>query len=236
MNLTYDVIEGDCRDVLSSRPTDWFDCVFADPPDNVGLDYGSYSDSMPADEYSTFLKDSVSLFISRSPVVWVSFRATHQHYRAMCSVDVPPEWNVKPCVQTFTFGNYQSRDLTNCHRPLLRFTSPAARLYPDEIRVTSDRQKAGDKRADPRGKVPGDVFDFCRVTGNNYQRRSWHPTQLHEGLVSRAILLTTKPGDHILDPFGGTGTVLRVCKRLGRSCTTIELNPQYAELIRKENL
>jgi DNA modification methylase len=101
--------------------------------------------------------------------------------------------------------------------------------------VPSWRQENGDKRADPRGRVPGDVFDFTRVTGNSKQRRAWHPTQLNEGLVDRCIKLTTPPGDPVLDPFAGTGTTLRVCKALGNPCTLIELDPGYCKRIAAEN-
>ena len=53
----------------------------------------------------------------------------------------------------------------NNHRPLWRLMHKnTAVLYPDQIRVPSWRQENGDKRADPRGRVPGDVFDFTRVT------------------------------------------------------------------------
>ena len=130
----------------------------------------------------------------------------------------------KPCVQTYTFGQHNHHDLGNNHRPLLRLRWSDAPLLPDAIRVPSWRQENGDKRADPRGRVPGDVFDFTRVTGNSKQRRPWHPTQLNEGLVERCVKLTTPPGESILDPFAGTGTTLRVCRRLGYPCTLIEID------------
>lgn len=80
-----------------------------------------------------------------------------------------------------------------------------------------------------------DVFKFTRVTGNSKQRRKWHPTQLHEGLVERCVLLSTKPGDFVVDPFGGTGTTLRVCKRINRDCTLIELDETYCKEIVNEH-
>jgi len=81
----------------------------------------------------------------------------------------------------------------------------------------------------------GDVFDYPRVTGNSKQRRAWHPTQLNEGLVERCLNLTTVEGDYVLDPFGGTGTTLRVCKRIGRNCTLVEIDPAYCAKIAEEH-
>jgi len=69
----------------------------------------------------------------------------------------------------------------------------SAPIYPCQIRVPSWRMLNGDKRAAPDGKVPGNVWDFPRVTGNSKQRRAFHPTQLNEGLVERAILLSGRP-------------------------------------------
>lgn len=51
----------------------------------------------------------------------------------------------------------------------------------------------------------------------------------------RALLLSTKEGDTVLAPFGGTGTTLRVCKQIGRPCTLIEISPFYCEKIAEEH-
>ncbi len=139
-------------------------------------------------------------------------------------------------VQTFTFGQHRHTDFGNNHRPLWRIQRKNAQFYGDQIRVPSWRQENGDKRADPRGRVPGDVFDFPRVTGNSKQRRSWHPTQLHEGLVERCILSCTKPGDLVVDPFAGTGTTGRVCQRIGRDCILGDQSEVYCQKIRDELL
>ena len=48
-------------------------------------------------------------------------------------------------------------------------------------------------------------------------------------LVEPCIKAGSRPGDHVLDPFGGAGTVGLVADRLGRSCTLLELNPEYIE-------
>lgn len=52
-------------------------------------------------------------------------------------------------------------------------------------------------------------------------------------LAERCIKAGSKPGDAVLDPFGGAGTTGLVADRLGRNATLIELNPQYAAMARE---
>jgi DNA modification methylase len=49
-------------------------------------------------------------------------------------------------------------------------------------------------------------------------------------LAEPCILAGSRPGDVVLDPFCGAGTVGLVCERLGRSFVGIELNPEYAAM------
>lgn len=214
------------------------DCLFGDPPDNIGLHYGQYKDHKAEEEYINLLSAWVRNFVAKAHTTWISFNSKWIVDLGCITSRLlieHPQLEVKPCVQTFTFGQHNQQDFGNNHRPLWRFRWPDAPIYPDAIRVPSWRQLNGDKRADPRGRVPGDVFDFPRVTGNAKQRRKWHPTQLHEGLVARCIQSCTKEGDMVIDPFAGTGTTLRVCKALDRSCITMDLDRTYCEKIAEEN-
>lgn len=49
----------------------------------------------------------------------------------------------------------------------------------------------------------------------------------------RAIKAGSKPGDIILDPFGGSGTTGQVAIELGRRAILCELNPEYIPLIER---
>ncbi|MCA9081751.1 MAG: site-specific DNA-methyltransferase [Planctomycetaceae bacterium] len=49
-------------------------------------------------------------------------------------------------------------------------------------------------------------------------------------LVEPCILAGSEPGDEVLDPFFGSGTVGEVCVAQGRPFTGIELKPDYAEI------
>ncbi len=50
-------------------------------------------------------------------------------------------------------------------------------------------------------------------------------------LIKPCILAGTRPGDTVLDCFGGSGTSAQVALELGRKAISIELNPDYVKLI-----
>ncbi|REJ65594.1 MAG: site-specific DNA-methyltransferase [Planctomycetota bacterium] len=245
--LKHKLIHGDCLQRL--RALGDSTCIFADPPDNIALDYNEFDDRRASDEYVAWLDDCLRLFIQKAGIVWVSYNAKWSFAMGMLVWRLLQEYDwleAKANVQVYTFGQHNKHDLGNNHRPLLRLKRKDAPLYPDQIRVPSWRQLHGDKRADPRGRVPGDVMDmqypglgdvldFPRVTGNSRQRCNWHPTQLHEDLVERCIKLSTLEGERVTDPFGGTGTTLRVCDRISRRCTLVEYDRTYCDKIAEEN-
>ena len=49
-------------------------------------------------------------------------------------------------------------------------------------------------------------------------------------LIRPCVLASSEPGDFILDPFFGTGTVGLVCQEENRLYAGIELNPDYVDL------
>ncbi len=59
------------------------------------------------------------------------------------------------------------------------------------------------------------------------KRYGKHPTQKPEALLERIILLTSNPGDIILDPFCGSGTTGVVAVRYGRKFIGIDLVETY---------
>ncbi len=62
-----------------------------------------------------------------------------------------------------------------------------------------------------------------------------HPAAFPRELVRRCILLGSRSGDVILDPFAGSGTTGVAAAELGRSSVLIELNPDYVQISEKRN-
>ena len=99
------------------------------------------------------------------------------------------------------------------------------------VRIPSDRQLLyNDKRANPAGKMPDDVWNgYSRVCGTFKERTGWHPCQMPESLLKRIIAASSNPGDCVLDPFCGSGTTAAAACQLNRHYVGIEISPQYVE-------
>ena len=57
-----------------------------------------------------------------------------------------------------------------------------------------------------------------------------HFATMPEKLAERCILAGSRPGDLVFDPFGGSGTTVRVARRFNRRGVMLDLNPAYLEL------
>jgi len=72
----------------------------------------------------------------------------------------------------------------------------------------------------------GDVWPI-----NKPARNDLHPTMKPVELVARAIGNSSREGEIVLDPFGGSGTTMIACERTGRQARLLELDPKYVDVI-----
>jgi DNA modification methylase len=72
----------------------------------------------------------------------------------------------------------------------------------------------------------GDVWNIKKP-----QKNDLHPTMKPVELVERAIRNSSRTGDIVLDPFGGSGTTLIAAEKTGRIGWLIELDPKYVDVI-----
>ncbi len=74
----------------------------------------------------------------------------------------------------------------------------------------------------------GDVWNIDRPCVNDL-----HPTMKPVELVERAIVNSSRRGETVLDPFGGSGTTVIACEKTQRIGRLIELEPKYVDVIVK---
>ena len=168
--------------------------IFADPPDNIDLDYNQYKDKLTDEEYVALLETWTKMFVDKADTTWISFNSRWTLDMAVIAKSIlasDPTIEFKPCVQTFSFYQHNQNDLGNAHRPLWRFRKSNAGLYPAQAKIPSWRQLNGDKRAKDGGKVPGDSFDFTMLVEKD--RRDWHERAVE---VGGCIVDPLIPDDH----------------------------------------
>jgi site-specific DNA-methyltransferase (adenine-specific) len=157
------------------------------------------------------------------------------------------------CVWHYTFGQHMKTKFTRSHAHCLHFVkNPKKHTFNfKDVAVPSARAMIyKDARAAQGGRCPDDVWILRpqwfpegfteqhdtwfipRLCGTFKEKRKT-PNQLPEQLVARMIAVASNPGDVVLDPMAGSGTVPIVAKKLGRKPMGFELSKAYAAAAQK---
>lgn len=75
------------------------------------------------------------------------------------------------------------------------------------------------------GKMIFNWFEWRRDNKREYPKV--HPTQKPVSLLKRLIEIFTDEGDVVLDPVAGSGSTLRACAELNRSCYGFEIKKNF---------
>ena len=60
-----------------------------------------------------------------------------------------------------------------------------------------------------------------------------HLTEKPLEVATRAMEYSSRPGEHVLDLFGGSGSTLIGAEMMGRKVFLMEIDPAYCDVIRK---
>jgi DNA modification methylase len=153
--MKFKLYQGDCLERLSQLPR--VKCIFADPPDNIGLGYDEYSDKRADADYRDMLGLWLDMFIAKADIVWISFNAkwTFTMGRLFEGAAARHDLEAKACTQVFTFGQHNKNDLGNNHRPLWRIMRKRRQAVPRRhqgavLAATERRQAGGGRRPGAR--------------------------------------------------------------------------------------
>ena len=58
-----------------------------------------------------------------------------------------------------------------------------------------------------------------------------HLTEKPVELAARALQYSSRPGENVLDPFGGSGSTLIAAEQTKRQALVMELDPLYCDII-----
>ena len=221
---------GDVLKLSEELDSNSIDLIIADPPYNLGKDYGNNHDLKEFTEYLDFsrkwlseahrvLKDTGTIYVFMG-VRFISYLYDIMNRELSMPFNSWITWH-------YTQGMGKKIGFSPRHDDILVFNRSGKFTFNlDAVRVPQKYYRA---RNNMRGANPGDVWEFSHVHYCNENRQD-HPTQKPEGLAERMVLASSNEGDMVLDPFSGSGTTLRVCQQLNRNCMGFEINPIYVEM------
>ncbi len=194
------------------------DMVFTDPPYNVnyansakdklrGKHRPILNDALGAG-FHDFLYDALSLLVAHTRgAIYVAMSSSELDTLQAAFRAAGGHWStfIIWAKNTFTLGR---SDYQRQYEPILYGWPEGA-----------ERHWCGDRDQ-------GDVWQIKKP-----QKNDLHPTMKPVELVERAIRNSSRPGDVVLDPFGGSGTTLIAAEKSGRVARLIELDPKYADVI-----
>lgn len=234
------VFHGDCR--YGVPLCGEFDFVFADPPFNIGHGYDGYDDNR--EDFDAFTSEWVEVCWNACSGVMALHGPDALAEKYLVEARRLGMRRIAWVNWHYRFGQCNRHNWIDARCHCLIFSKNEKWTWnPEEVLVTSDRVKYGDKRVNEteRGgkRLPGTVWgipsdgDFWgRVSGTSKERRGHHPNQLPEVYLERLIRAYTNPGDRVLDPFAGSGTTAVVAHTLGRECVTFDVSETNVASIR----
>ena len=228
MDKRLDAICGDAIEVMKTLPTNSVDLIVTDPPYNLNKNYGNNKDNLEFVDYLEFsrnwLKEADRLLKPNGTIyIFMGVRYISYIYEIL-EQDLHYFFN-SWITWFYTQGIGKTKGFSPRHDDILMFTKSEKNFVfnLDSVRVP---QKFYRSVNNMRGANPGNVWEFSHMHYCNKNRQA-HPTQKPEALYERMILASSNKGATVLDPFLGSGTMLRVCQQTGRYGIGIDINPDY---------
>lgn len=234
MDKRINLIFGDALEELKKIADKSVDLVVTDPPYNLNKDYGLTKDKLEFDEYLEFsrlwLKEIVRV-LKDDGTIYIFMGMKYISYIYMI---LEKELNLyfnSWITWFYTQGIGKTRGFSPRHDDILMFTKDKKnfKFNLDDIKVPQKYYRSVNNM---RGANPGNVWEFSHIHYCNKNRKQ-HPTQKPEALYERMILASSNENDVVLDPFSGSGTLLRVCQQINRKAIGIEINPEYVEMTKE---
>jgi site-specific DNA-methyltransferase (adenine-specific) len=243
------IIEGDCLEVMRQWPDACVDHCIADPPFGIASGGGrkakrglgwAFSSHVTMDEtWDHFSKDEFFQF----NVAWLSevcrvvkpngnilvFGTFHNIYQIGFILQNVLDRRINNSIVWFKPNaqpNITARTLTESTEQIIwAVNNPSTKAKRWTFNYWDAKELAGGKQMRNLWEIP--YAPACeRAFGK-------HPSQKPLALVERLVLIATNPGELILDPFAGAGTLALAAERHGRRWLLIESEARYVEIARQ---
>lgn len=245
------IFANDCMAVLPLVEDSVIDTIFADPPFNIGKQYGKNTDDLQPDkaylhwckqwltECVRILKPGGSLFVYNLPK-WNILLGAHlttlnmdfRHWIAIeMSACLPIAGRLHPSHYSLL---YYSKGKPKTFRRI-RTPVQLCRHCEGEVKDYGGHRGA----LNPNGITLKDVWtDIPPVRHWKFKSKNRKANALSTKLLDRVVEMSTVPGDVVFDPFGGSGTTFSVCEAKKRHWigTEIDFAPEIIDRIEGDEI
>jgi len=229
---------GDIMEVLRQLPDNSVDMVYGDPDYNVGIKYNQKSYTREFDAYIEWYialtQEAMRVLRDDGNLYMINYPKQNAHLRVKYLDDAAYDVQDYVWVYNTNVGHTPKR-LTTAHRSILHARkSKDNRFYKDQIALPY--QNPTDKRIQQniangsKGRMPYSWLYYDLVK-NVSKEKTFHACQIPQKLAEMLILSCTQERDNVLVLFGGSGSELALCHKLGRHFISAELDPDYYEMI-----
>ena len=229
---------GDCMEVMKTIPEGSVDLIVTSPPYDAGKEYEGQRN---LERYTQFAREWISLvprLLKPGGSFWLNVGYTKLGGNETLPLtylyhEVRPDCLrlVQELVWEYPSGMaYRKRFAHRSERWQWWALNPDAVYF--DLDAVREPQTSKDKRNNPLGKNPTDVWRFNHVIKGTAAsaEATTHPCAFPEAMVQRVIKACSPQGGTVLDPFMGSGTTGKVALQLGRKFIGIEREPSYLEI------
>ena len=197
----------------------------------------SYNDQY--DDYLAFLKPrliEMQRLLNKAGSLYLHLDSREVHYvKVLCDTIFGRDTFLNEIIWAYDFGGRPRNRWPAKHDTILLYVkTPGAQTFNqdgiDRIPYMAPGLVGPDKAA--KGKLPTDVW-WHTIVPTSGAERTGYPTQKPVALAQRIIAASSNPGDLVLDPFAGSGTVGAAATTLDRRLVLIDENDDAIECMRR---
>ena len=252
--LRQEVIHGDTILLLPTLEDDSAQIIIADPPYNIGKDFGNNSDKQPMDDYLVWCEQWIKECLRILKPNGTMFIYGFSEILALILSKVPYHIHRRWIIWHYTNKNVPSLHFwQRSHESVIVLWKSDKVFHRDDIRepytdgflhgaagkerkATKGRFSKGEKTttytAHEKGALPRDVIKIPALAGGaGMKERVNHPTQKPLALCDKLIRSCMQPDGYVLVPFAGSGSECVAAKKNGLPFIGMELNADYVTLI-----
>ena len=243
-DVHYKVRQGDCIKCLDNGSINNVHLTFLDPPYRQGKDYRFFDDNQPAWKYWGWLKNILrKLYDVTADGGAIYFMQREKNAEQVLKVLRETGWKF----QNLIIWKKKTSAVPCSSRFSKQYQIIAYAIKGDKPRVFNklriDLPPLPEHKYERKnGVYLTDVWDDIRELTSGYfagkeairdiNGGRIHKQQSPVSLLLRVILSSTLPGDMVLDPLAGTGSILVVAYQLKRNSIGMEIDPEYVEIIK----